>query len=79
MPESDHLTLLNVYLQWKRNGYSASWCETHFVHIKAVRKAREVRSQLLDIMKTLHMPLTTCDNQWDAVRKAICSAYFYNR
>ncbi|RYG56246.1 hypothetical protein EON66_03365, partial [archaeon] len=78
VPESDHLTLLNVYLQWKRNGYSASWCTQHFIHIKAMKKAREARQQLLDIMKMQGILLTTCGNNWDVVRKAICSAYFVN-
>lgn len=28
VPESDHLTLLNVYDQWKKHDYSAEWCST---------------------------------------------------
>ncbi|TVU38991.1 hypothetical protein EJB05_12390 [Eragrostis curvula] len=78
VPESDHLTLLNVYLQWKSNNYRGDWCNDHFLHVKGLRKAREVRSQLLDILKTLKITLTSCDMEWDVVRKAICSAYFHN-
>ncbi|CAL5338168.1 unnamed protein product [Camellia sinensis] len=78
VPESDHLTLLNVYQQWKANQYRGDWCNDHFLHVKGLRKAREVRSQLLDILKTLKIPLTSCDPDWDIVRKAICSAYFHN-
>lgn len=78
VPESDHLTLLNVYQQWKANDYRGDWCNDHFLHVKGLRKAREVRSQLLDILKTLKIPLTSCDPDWDIVRKAICSAYFHN-
>ncbi|KAM5568127.1 hypothetical protein ABKV19_015941 [Rosa sericea] len=48
------------------------------VHVKGLRKAREVRSQLLEILKTLKIPLTTCWPDTDVVRKAICSAYFHN-
>ncbi|GLE00514.1 hypothetical protein PINS_up009271 [Pythium insidiosum] len=44
VPESDHLTLLNVYNQWKANGYSSQWCTAHFIHAKGLRKAREVAS-----------------------------------
>ncbi|KAJ3080007.1 DEAH-box RNA helicase prp16 [Quaeritorhiza haematococci] len=76
--ESDHLTLLHVYTQWKVNGFRDDWCTEHFVHPKAMRKAREVRQQLVDIMKTLKMPLVSCGgNDWDIVRKCICSAYFH--
>ncbi|KAJ8758553.1 hypothetical protein K2173_000274 [Erythroxylum novogranatense] len=78
VPESDHLTLLNVYLQWKEHQYRGDWCNDHFLHVKGLRKAREVRSQLLDILKTLKMPLTSCGYEWDIIRKAICSAYFHN-
>lgn len=40
VPESDHLTYLNVYLQWKNNSYSTLWCNQHFIHAKAMRKVR---------------------------------------
>ncbi|KAJ7365090.1 Pre-mRNA-splicing factor ATP-dependent RNA helicase PRP16 [Desmophyllum pertusum] len=56
VPESDHLTYLNVYMQWKTNNYSAQWCNEHFIHIKAMRKVREVRGQLKDIMIQQKMP-----------------------
>ncbi len=79
MPESDHLTLLNVYLQWKNNNYSADWCEKHFVHIKSLRKVREIRAQLKDIMEQQKIKLTSVpSSRFDLVRKAICSGYFVN-
>ena len=79
VPESDHLTLLNVYQQWKRHNYSSTWCRDHFLHVKGLRKAREVRAQLMDIMKTQKMwPVRSCGQRWDPVRKAVCSAYFYH-
>ena len=33
VPESDHLTLLHVYQQWKTNGYRADWCNQHFLQV----------------------------------------------
>ncbi|KAG2187165.1 hypothetical protein INT44_004837 [Umbelopsis vinacea] len=77
VPESDHLTLLHVYTQWKANGYRDDWCNRHFVHPKAMRKAREVRSQLMEIMKTTKLPYISCGTDWDIIRKCICSAYFH--
>lgn len=68
VPESDHLTLLHVYTQWKINHYRDDWCTKHFVHPKAMRKAREVRSQLMDIMKTIKMPYVSCGTDWDVIR-----------
>ncbi|XP_045516306.1 pre-mRNA-splicing factor ATP-dependent RNA helicase PRP16 isoform X1 [Pieris brassicae] len=76
VPESDHLTLLHLYNQWKSNNYSSSWCTEHFVHAKAMRKVREVRQQLKDILQQQRLPLLSCGTDWDTVRKCICSAYF---
>ncbi|KAK6342708.1 DEAH-box RNA helicase prp16 [Orbilia javanica] len=76
VPESDHLTLLHVYQQWKANGFSDGWCIKHFLHPKALRRAREIRQQLHDIMKFQKMELQTCGTDWDIARKCICSGYF---
>lgn len=77
VPESDHLTYLNVYHLWKANGYSSSWCNEHFIHAKAMRKVREVRQQLEEILKQQKMEVTSCGTDWDVVRQCICSAYFH--
>lgn len=78
VPESDHLTLLHVYQQWKLNGYSADWCAEHFIHVKAMKKVREIRQQLKDIMDTMSLKQVSCGNDWDVVRKCICSSYFHH-
>ena len=78
VPESDHLTLLNVYEKWKNNNYSSSWANDHYVYVKSLRKVKEVRQQILDIMKINHLELNSCENNWDIIRKCICSGYFNN-
>ena len=78
VPESDHLTLLNVYLQWKTNQYSSQWCVKHYIHSKAMKKVREIREQLKDIMQQQKLPLTSSGTDWDIIRKCVCSAYFQN-
>ncbi|PGH17911.1 hypothetical protein AJ79_00810 [Helicocarpus griseus UAMH5409] len=77
VPESDHLTLLHVYTQWKSNGYSDAWCIRHFLHPKALRRAKEIREQLHDIMTMQKMTLTSCGTDWDVIRKCICSGYYH--
>lgn len=54
------------------------WCDRHFLHAKSLRKAKEVRAQLADIMTQQKIGLVSCGHEWDVVRKAICSAYFQN-
>ena len=78
VPESDHLTLLNVYLRAKQYKFDAQWCTKHFIHSKGIRKAREVHAQLIDLMKQQKLDPMSCGGSWDVVRKSICSAYFYN-
>uniref|UniRef100_A0A0R3RPC4 RNA helicase n=1 Tax=Elaeophora elaphi TaxID=1147741 RepID=A0A0R3RPC4_9BILA len=78
VPESDHLSFLNVYLQWRLHKYSTKWCNDNFIHIKAMKKVREVRAQLKDIMEEQKIELISCGTDWDVIRKCICSAYFHN-
>lgn len=80
VPESDHLTLLNVYQRAKQYRFDRTWCTKHFIHPKGIHKAREVHAQLLDLMKqqSLFPVKSSPGNSWDCVREAICAAYFYN-
>ncbi|KAJ1718967.1 hypothetical protein LPJ53_006182, partial [Coemansia erecta] len=79
VPESDHLTLLNVFNQWRANGCRDAWCARHFLHAKSLRKARDVREQLAALLAPgqRHPELSSAGADWDAVRQCICSAYFY--
>ena len=78
VPESDHLSLLNVYQRAQQFKFDAQWCNRHFIHSKGIRKAREVHAQLVDLMKQRKLQPKACGGSWDTIRKAICSAYFYN-
>ncbi|KAF9448842.1 pre-mRNA splicing factor [Macrolepiota fuliginosa MF-IS2] len=77
VPESDHLTLLNVFNQWKSHGYRDDWAMRHFLHPKLLRKAREVRAQLEDIMKFQKMDMISGGTDFDIIRKAITAGYFH--
>lgn len=62
-------------LTWCR--YSDHWCMKHFLHPKLMRKAREVRGQLEDIMKQQKMEILSVGTDWDIVRKCITAGYFH--
>jgi len=49
----------------------------HFLHPKLLRKAREVRVQLEDIMNMQKMEIVSAGTDFDAMRKAICAGYFH--
>lgn len=75
--ESDHLTYLQVYSAWRANRYSEGWCVKHFLHGKSLRRAKEIREQLVDIMAMQKMEMVSCGTDWDVVRKCICSGYYH--
>ncbi|KAF5383403.1 hypothetical protein D9757_006182 [Collybiopsis confluens] len=77
VPESDHLTLLNVFNQWKSHGFRDEWSMRHFLHPKLLRKGREVRAQLEDIMKFQKMEIVSAGTDFDVIRKAITAGYFH--
>jgi ATP-dependent RNA helicase DHX8/PRP22 len=49
-PEGDHLTLLTVYNAWKASKFSAPWCFENFIQARSMKRAQDVRKQLLGIM-----------------------------
>lgn len=49
-PEGDHLTLLAVYDAWKANKFSKPWCFENFLQERSLKRAQDVRKQLLTIM-----------------------------
>merc|ERR1719419_700857 len=48
--EGDHLTLLAVYNAWKNNKFSNPWCYENFVQIRTLKRAQDVRKQMIGIM-----------------------------
>ncbi|KAF5531011.1 ATP-dependent RNA helicase DHX8 [Fusarium mexicanum] len=77
-PHGDHLTLLNVYNSWKQNGYSAPWCFENFIQARAMKRAKEVREQLIKIMQRHRHPVVSCGSKTEQVRRALCAGFFRN-
>ena len=73
--KSDHLTLLNVFVQWRANKFSSQWCNKHFVQYKSLVKARDIRDQLLTILKSQDIPVTSSGKDWNIIKKCICSGF----
>jgi ATP-dependent RNA helicase DHX8/PRP22 len=75
-PEGDHLTLLTVYQSWGHNKYSNPWCYENFLHARALRRAQDVRKQLVSIMDRYRLPIESCGKQWTRICKAVTSGFF---
>lgn len=48
--EGDHLTLLAVYNSWKNNKFSNAWCFENFIQARSLKRAQDIRKQMLSIM-----------------------------
>jgi ATP-dependent RNA helicase DHX8/PRP22 len=77
-PHGDHLTLLNVYNSWKQNKYANPWCFENFIQARSMRRAKDVRDQLVKIMERYKHPIVSCGRNTQKVRQALCSGFFRN-
>ena len=77
-PHGDHLTLLNVYNGWKQNRFSNPWCFENFIQARSMRRAKDVRDQLVKIMERYKHPIVSCGRDTQKVRQALCSGFFRN-
>lgn len=76
--EGDHLTLLAVYNSWKNNKFSTPWCYENFVQNRTLKRAQDVRKQLLGIMDRHKLDVLSCGKNSAKVQKTICSGFFRN-
>uniref|UniRef100_A0A3B4YQS2 ATP-dependent RNA helicase DHX8 n=1 Tax=Seriola lalandi dorsalis TaxID=1841481 RepID=A0A3B4YQS2_SERLL len=77
-PEGDHLTLLAVYNSWKNNKFSNPWCFENFIQARSLKRAQDIRKQMLSIMDRHKLDVVSCGKSTMRVQKAICSGYFRN-
>ncbi|GAD98167.1 RNA helicase-like splicing factor (HRH1), putative [Paecilomyces variotii No. 5] len=77
-PHGDHLTLLNVYNAWKHSGYSNPWCFENFIQARQMRRAQDVRNQLLNIMQRYRHQIVSCGRNTQKARQALCTGFFRN-
>ncbi|KIJ66187.1 hypothetical protein HYDPIDRAFT_86464 [Hydnomerulius pinastri MD-312] len=77
-PEGDHLTLLTVYNGWKAANFSNPWCYENFIQARSMRRAQDIRKQLVGIMDRYKHDILSAGKDYNRVRKAICSGFFRN-
>ncbi|KAJ3112717.1 DEAH-box ATP-dependent RNA helicase prp22 [Phlyctochytrium bullatum] len=75
-PEGDHLTLLAVYNGWKASKFSNPWCYENFIQARSMKRAQDVRKQMLGIMDRYKQDVVSCGRNVTKVRRAICGGFF---
>ncbi|GLI72666.1 DEAH-box ATP-dependent RNA helicase prp43 [Penicillium ochrochloron] len=81
--DGDHLTMLNVYHAFKSPEAQANpkqWCHDHFLSLRSLQSADNVRMQLLRIMERseLEMISTPFEDKkyYENIRRALCAGFF---
>uniref|UniRef100_A0A7S0I880 RNA helicase n=1 Tax=Micromonas pusilla TaxID=38833 RepID=A0A7S0I880_MICPS len=74
----DHLALLNVYNQWADTNYSTQWCYENFVQVRSMKRARDIRDQLLGLLERVEIDLVSDRNALDSIKKCITAGFFYH-
>jgi pre-mRNA-splicing factor ATP-dependent RNA helicase DHX15/PRP43 len=82
-PDGDHLTLLNVYHAFKGEKAQANprqWCHDHFLSLRALQSADNVRLQLKRIMEREELELMSTPFEdkkyYENIRRALVSGFF---
>jgi pre-mRNA-splicing factor ATP-dependent RNA helicase DHX16 len=83
-PGGDHFTLLTVFNIWKDCNYSSHWCYENFIQARSMRRARDIKEQLIALCDRVEIDYTdeslSINNDQTSIniRKAITAGYFYN-
>lgn len=67
----DHLSLLAVWEGWMEAGFSTAWCYDNFIQSKSMRRARDIRDQLVALMERVNLggDLESNPNDTVSIRK----------
>lgn len=77
-PEGDHLTMLAVYEAWKAAKFSVPWCYENFIQARSMRRAQDVRKQLITIMDRYKLDLVSAGKNWKKIQMAVASGFFFH-
>ncbi|XP_077206184.1 putative pre-mRNA-splicing factor ATP-dependent RNA helicase DHX32 isoform X2 [Paroedura picta] len=87
-PAGDHFTLINVYKAYKEACTNAisqyygieKWCQDYFLNCSALRIAEAIRTELVDIMRRIELPISApafgLNENVLGIKKALLSGYF---
>jgi ATP-dependent RNA helicase DDX35 len=58
--EGDLLTLLNVFTAYLENGRTKLFCQQNFLHYKRLRRAEQIKKQMLKMLNRFGIPIESC-------------------
>lgn len=75
----DHLTLLNVWNQWKDTEFSSLWCQDNYIQYKTLKRVKEVKEQLTSLCTKNGIVNTITSSEHEKITlilKAITAGFF---
>jgi len=76
--EGDHITLLTVYKGWEAAKFSNPWCFENFLQARSMKRAQDVRKQLVTIMDRYKLDIISAGKNYKKICKAITAGFFTN-
>lgn len=91
-PYGDHIMLLNTFKEFSRltpnttsrdfkntsRNHQRMWCVEHYINMRHILYASQVRAQLSEICERLKIPNSSCGDDIDQVRKCLLTGLFIN-
>jgi pre-mRNA-splicing factor ATP-dependent RNA helicase DHX15/PRP43 len=75
--DGDHLTLINLFQSYIREGQRSEWCSQNFINPRSMKAASEIRDQLLIKYNKLGLTLLLQEKgRSENIRKCITSGFF---
>ncbi|KAK9398472.1 ATP-dependent RNA helicase DQX1 [Crotalus adamanteus] len=79
-PAGDHFTLINVFNAFHQQSDPESWCRKHAVSEAALQLAGAVRTELLDVMQRIELPVSPpafgTDSNVLQLKRALLTGFF---
>ena len=75
------MTLLQIYEAFTESGHSSSWCDTFSLQYKILSRAKEVRKNLLNMLKQFSAKregyvISSCRDDHTNILKCLVCGYF---
>nr|CAD7424964.1 unnamed protein product [Timema monikensis] len=74
----DHITLLNIYRNYNNVAQKKIWCQDNFLNSRNLQYASKVRTQLSELCERCKVPMSSCGQDTEPVRKCLITGLFMN-
>ncbi len=58
-------------LQWADTNFSTPWCYENFVQVRSMKRARDVREQILKLLERTEVVMQSNPTDFDAIKKVL--------